>query len=62
MTDLNKQERSELEELRSYKVKVSDRYRRSWARMSIMVEKAKKAGLTVTEAELQNRLKTMTRR
>jgi hypothetical protein len=62
MGELSKSEKSELEELRSYKSKVSDRYRRQWARMSLMIEKAKKAGLTVTEKEIEERLLTMKRK
>lgn len=63
MTDnLTVKEMAELKELRQYKQKVSDRYRRQWAKMSLMVEKAKKAGLTVTDKEIEERMKTMKRK
>ena len=51
-TKLSQSELQELEELRSYKSKVKDRQRRQWVKNSLYVKKAKEAGLTVSEKEI----------
>lgn len=59
MSDMSKEDRAELNELRAGKEKVRNRTRRQLARTWVILDKAAKAGLTATEAEIIARLRVM---
>lgn len=57
---ISKEEMAELLKAREAARKTKDTQRRQWVKQSLYAKKAKEAGITVTEAEIDEYIKKMT--